>query len=188
MCPDPQNSARFSKMIDLRGHMPRYTPKMNVFPSISIETPKMCVQTLRTVLISPRRSIWGVICLGLVEKCMFSQLWPFFFWDDQFEGSHAKVYSKNERFPIYLLRNPINVSWKPQNSACFSKMIDLRCHMPRFPQKNEHFPIYLLRKPINVSWNPQNSARFSKMIDLRCHMPRFPLKMNVFPSISWESP
>ena len=42
--------------------MPRFTLKMNVFPSISIETPKMCVETLRTVLIFP---------------------------DDRFEGSHA---------------------------------------------------------------------------------------------------
>ena len=29
----------FSKRIDLRGHMPRFTLKMNVFPSISLETP-----------------------------------------------------------------------------------------------------------------------------------------------------
>ena len=33
-------------MIDLRGHMPRFTLKMNVFPSISMESPKMCVETL----------------------------------------------------------------------------------------------------------------------------------------------
>ena len=31
------------------------------------------------------------------------------FQDDQLEGSHTKVYSKNECFPIYLLANPINV-------------------------------------------------------------------------------
>ena len=30
-----QNSAHFSKMINLRGHMPRFTLKMNVFTSIS---------------------------------------------------------------------------------------------------------------------------------------------------------
>ena len=28
--------------------MPRFTPKMNVFPSISLEMPEMCVETLRT--------------------------------------------------------------------------------------------------------------------------------------------
>ena len=36
---DPQNSAHFSKTIDLRGHMPRFTLKMNVFPSISSKMP-----------------------------------------------------------------------------------------------------------------------------------------------------
>ena len=29
----------FSETIDLRGHMPRFTLKMNVFPSISLENP-----------------------------------------------------------------------------------------------------------------------------------------------------
>ena len=31
--------------------MPRFTEKMNVFPSISLETPEMCVETLTTGLI-----------------------------------------------------------------------------------------------------------------------------------------
>ena len=146
VCSDPQNGARFSKTIDLRGHMPRFTQKMNVFPSISWETQKMCVQTLRTVPVSPRQLIWGVTCLSLVEKFMFptyvlgntrNVCWnpqnrAFFFWDDRFEGPHAEVYSQIECFPIYLLRNPINVCCNPQNSVCFSKMINLRCHMPRF--------------------------------------------------------
>ena len=56
----------------------------------------------------------------------------------------------NACFPIYHLRNPINVCPDPQNSACFSKTIDLRGHMPRFPLKMNVFPIYLLRNPINV--------------------------------------
>ena len=29
----------FSETIDVRGHMPRFTQKMNVFPSIPLETP-----------------------------------------------------------------------------------------------------------------------------------------------------
>ena len=52
-----QNRAHFSKMIDLRGHMPRCTVRMNIFPSIPLETPYMCVETLRTVLVFLRRSI-----------------------------------------------------------------------------------------------------------------------------------
>ena len=59
---ETQNSAHFSKTIDLRGHMPRFTLKMNVFPSISSETHK-CVL---------KPSEQGV-----------------FFQDDRFEGSHA---------------------------------------------------------------------------------------------------
>ena len=148
---------------------------MNVFPSISLEVPEMCVVTIRTGLVFMRQSFWGVTCLGLLE---------------------------NEHFPIYLLRNTINVCWNPQNRARFSKTIDLRGHMPRFTQKmnifpsisletsemcvetirielvflrwliwgvtclglleNEYFPIYLLSNPINVCWNPQNRAHFSE--------------------------
>ena len=40
VCLNLQNSAHvFPRMIDLRGHMPRFTLKMNVFPSIYSETP-----------------------------------------------------------------------------------------------------------------------------------------------------
>ena len=102
-CWNSQNRACFSKMIDLRGHMPRFTWKMNIFPSISLETPYMCVEAIRTGLVFPRQSIWGVTCLGLLEKWMFSHLYPWkphkcvfkpseqasFFQDNQFEGSHA---------------------------------------------------------------------------------------------------
>ena len=76
-------------------------------------------------------------------------------------------------FSIYLLRNPKNVCWTPQNSARFSKQIDLRGHMPRFSWKIDDFPAM---------------SFFSEMIDLRGHMPRFTLKMNIFPSISLETP
>ena len=34
-----QNRARFSETIDLRGHMPSFTWKMNIFPYISLEIP-----------------------------------------------------------------------------------------------------------------------------------------------------
>ena len=109
----------------------------------------MCVETLKTVLVFPRWLIWGVTCLGLLWKWTFSHLSPekphkcvlkpseqcSFFQDDWFEGSHAQVYSKHECCPTYVFGNPINVCWNPQNSAHFSKMIDLRGHMPRFTLK-----------------------------------------------------
>ena len=62
VCWDPLNRACFSETINLRGHMPRFTLKMNVFPSISLELPEMCVK------LSQQGS---------------------FLWDDQFEGSHV---------------------------------------------------------------------------------------------------
>ena len=49
-----QNRAQFSKMIDLRGHMPRCTVIMNIFPYLSFVTPKMCVETFKTGLVFPR--------------------------------------------------------------------------------------------------------------------------------------
>ena len=131
----------FSKAIDLRGHMPRFTQqeadiwrKLSMgynryhviyFLLIQLATdphvtplPPICVETLRTVLVFPRRSIWG--------------------------GHMPRFTLKNEHFPIYLLRNPINVCWNPQNSAHFSEMIDLRGHMPKFTLKMNVFP--------SISW------------------------------------
>ena len=150
----PQNRAYFYETIDLRCHMPRFTLKMNIFPSISLETAYMCVETLRTGLVFPRQLIWGVTCQGLLWKWMFSHLSPvkqhtcmlkpseqgLFFQDDQFEELHDKVYSKNECFPIYLLGNSIHVCWNPQNRACFPETIDLRGHMPRCTLKMSIFP------------------------------------------------
>ena len=153
----------------------------------------MCVEIPRTGLVFARQSIWGVTCLGLFSKWMFCYLSPWkphkwvlkpseegsFLLDNQFEGSHAYIYLKNEHFPIYLLGNPNTVCWNPQNRAFLSKMIDLRGNMPRFTLKNECFPIYLLGNCKNVCW----PLVFPQMINVRGHIPMFTLKMNVFPSI-----
>ena len=106
VCWNPQNSARFSKTFDLRCHMPRFTLKMNIFPSISLETPKMCVEILRTVLISPRQSIWGVTCLGLVEKFMFSHLCPFLSETIDSRGHMPRFTLKMNIFPSISLESP----------------------------------------------------------------------------------
>ena len=138
---NPQNMAHFSKMITLRGHMPMFTLKMNVFPSISLETPQMC---------------WDP-----QNMAHFSQ-------DDQFEGSHAYVYSKNECFPIYLLGNPTNVL-RPSEHGSFFQDNQFEGSRAYVYSKNECFPIYLLGNPINVCWNPQNKTHFSETINLRGH-------------------
>ena len=109
--------------------------------------------------------------------------------DDLLKGSHAQVYTKIKCFPSYLLGNPINVCWNPQNRAWFSKTITLRGHMQRCTLKktNEHFPMYLLGNPLNVCWNPQNRDWFSETINLRGHMPRFTLKTVMFSHLSpWK--
>ena len=129
--------------------MPQFTQKMNIFPSISLETPEMCVETIRIELVFLRQLIWGVTCLGFLEKWSFSHLSPLkhhkcvlkpstqglFFWDNRFEGSHASVYSENKCFPIYLLRRARNVCCNHQNRAHFFETINLRGHMPRFTRK-----------------------------------------------------
>ena len=121
----------------------------------------MCVETLRTGLFFPRWSIWEVTCLCLLSKWMFSHLFSWqlhncvlksseqdsFFQDDQFEGSHAYVYSQNECFPIYLLGNCINECWNPQNRSCFCKTINLRGHMPSFTLKMNVFQSISLETP-----------------------------------------
>ena len=56
-CWNSQNRAHFAKTIDLRGHMLRFTLKMNVFPSISLETAYMCVEILITGIIFLRQLI-----------------------------------------------------------------------------------------------------------------------------------
>ena len=103
VCWNPHSRDRFSETIDLRGHMPRFTLKINVFPSISWESPEMCVETVTTGFIFMTWWILGVICLRLLEKLMFSHLslqkphkcvlkpseQGSFFQDSRFEGSHA---------------------------------------------------------------------------------------------------
>ena len=89
---------------------------------------------------------------------------------------------------IYLLGNPINVCWNPQNRAHFVDTVDLRDHMPRFTLKVNIFPY--------ISWETSDMcvetlrtiAHFSKRIDLRGHMPRFTLKNEHFPIYLLEKP
>ena len=137
MCVDTlQNRAQFSKTIDLIQHevyltndMPRFTSKMNIFPSIFLETPCTCV-----LIPSEQGSffqdqlIWGVTCLGFTIKM--------------------------NDFPIYLLGNPINVCSNHQNRSHFSQdRLIWRVTCLGVLWKNEHFFIYLLGNSINVCWN-----------------------------------
>ena len=113
MCWNHQNGACFSKMFDLRGHMPRFTWKMNIFPSISLDMPEMCVVTIKKGFVFPRQSIWVVTWLGLLRKWMFSHLSP---------------------------QKPHKCVLKPSEQVSFFQDNDLRCHMPRLSWKMNIFP------------------------------------------------
>ena len=114
VCWNPQNRARFSKTIDLRGYMPRFTLKMNIFPSISLRNP--------------------------INVCWNPQNRDHFSKTIDLRGHMPRFTLKMNVFPSISLRNPINVCWNPQNRARFSKTIDLRGHMPRFSWKMNVFP------------------------------------------------
>ena len=88
--------------------------KVNVFPSILLELPEMCVE-------------------GCQNRAHFYKM-------INLRGHMPRFTLKNEHFPIHLLGNPINVCWNHQNRVCFSKTIDLRGHMPRFTLKMNIFP------------------------------------------------
>ena len=110
----------FSKTINLRGHMPRFTLNITFSPSISLETQK-CV-------------------LKPSEQCSF-------FWDDRFEGHMPRFTLKMNVFPSISLETPTNVCWNPHNRDHFSQTIDLRGHMPRFTLKMNIFPSISWKTP-----------------------------------------
>ena len=73
----------FTEMIDLMGHLPKFTLKMNVLP----------IYLLR----------------NLINVCGNAQNRAPFFLRQLIVRGKCLGYSKNEHFPIYVLRNPINV-------------------------------------------------------------------------------
>ena len=97
--------------------MPRFTLRMNVLPSIFLEMPKICVETLRTrACFSKTINLRGhmprftlkinvllSISLETPKLCVETLRRGFIFLDNQLEGSHAYIYLTNEHFPIYLL-------------------------------------------------------------------------------------
>ena len=85
----------FDHNVNLRGHMPRFTTKNECLLYLSPYKPHKCVlKPLWTGFCFSRWSIWGVTCLGLILKWMFSHL--------------------------DSLDTPVNVCWNPQNRDRFS--------------------------------------------------------------------
>ena len=67
-----------------------------------------------------------------------------FVQDNRFEGSHAKVYSENECFPIYLLVQHHTCVLKPSEQGLFVQDDQYEGSHAKVYSKNECFPIYLL--------------------------------------------
>ena len=163
MCWNPQNRPWLSKMIDLRGHMPRFTLKMNMFFHLSPWKHHNCV--------------FKISKQGLV----------FWRWFD-FRGNMPRFTLKYECFPIYLLGNPINMCWNPQNRPWLSKRINLRSHMLRFTLKMKIIPSISLEAPSICVETLRTGLDFPRTINLRGHMPRFTLKLSMFFHLSHSKP
>ena len=118
----------------------------------------MCVDTFRTGLIFPRTiDLRGQQFLGLLIKM--------------------------NDFPIFLFGNPHKCVLIPSEPGhCFSEMIDLRGHMPRFNSINEwFFPSHLLGNPINA-YSEQASSQDNTW---GVNMPRFTWKWT-FSQSPWK--
>ena len=76
VCSNPENRAHFSQMIDLRGHMPRFTLKMNTFPIYLLGNPiNVCSNPKNRTHFSKTIDLRGQKP-RFTQKWMFSQLSP----------------------------------------------------------------------------------------------------------------
>ena len=133
--------SHFSKKINLRGHMPRFTFKMNIFPPISLETNYN-------------------VCWNPQNRVSFSK-------DNWIEGSHALVYSQKWTFCHLSPWKPHICVLKPsEQGSIFPKQLISDVNMSRFTWNMNVFPSNLLRNHVQVCWNPQNRACLPKTINL----------------------
>ena len=137
-----------------------FTWKMNIFPSISLETNYMYVETLRY-------RVWS---------------------ENNLRVTYLDLLWKWTILPS-ILRNHIIVCWNPQNRAHFSKTINFRVtclgllEKWTFSHLSPWNPMYMCVE------TPQNRAHFSKKINFEgSHAEALLWKMNIFPSISLENP
>ena len=115
--------------------------KMNVFPSIFLETPYMCDETLRTGFNFLRQSIWGVTFLRFTLKMnvfpSISLETPYmcdmkpseqgsFFWDDWFGGHIPRFTWKMNVFPSIFWEIPHMCDKTLRTGLILLEMIDLR--------------------------------------------------------------
>ena len=128
----PSEQCSFFQDDDLRGHMPRFTLKMNILPHYVLgNTINVCWNPQNSARFSKTIHL-RVTCLGLLQKWTFYHLCPWkhhkcvfrpseqcsFLQDDWFERSHARLV---EKFMISHLCpwKHHNVCSNPQNRALF---------------------------------------------------------------------
>ena len=97
LCWNPQNSARFSETINLRGHMPMFTLKVNVFPIYLHKNPI-------------------IVCWNPQNSACFSKM-------IDLRGHMPRFTLKMNIFPSISLETPKDVCWNPQNSAHFLRRL-----------------------------------------------------------------
>ena len=154
----------FYEMVNLRGHMPRFTLKNECFP----------IYLLGNII---------NVCWNPQNRARFSET-------IDLRGHMPRFILKMNVSPSISLETPINACWNHQNRGCFSETIDLRGHMLRFTLKMNMFPhlspwelhYKCLLKPseqgsVLLRWSIWGVTCLSLL-----------WKLNVFPSISLEIP
>ena len=170
----------FSKTINLRGHMPRFTLKMNIFPSISLETHKCVIKQSEQGSFFLRWLIWESHALVYFWNWRFSNLSPkkphkcvlkpseqgLFFWDNWFEGHMPFRFTlKMNVFPSIFLENPQMCDETIRTGLMFCKMIDLGAKCLGLIEKwmFSHLSPW---KPHKCVLKPSEQAQFSQTINI----------------------
>ena len=164
-----RTGTHFSKTIDFKGHMPRFTHKIELLSLIYLlgNPINVCGYSQNRTQFS-ERLIWGVTCLCLLIKMNV--------------------------FPCYYLGTHINVFVETLKTGLdFSETIKLITSTLKNVPSEQHSS-ETINEGSHACWNPHNRLKphFSKMIDLRGHMPRFILNecfwTTLFPSFFSANP
>ena len=147
MCSNPENRAHFSKTINLRGHMPRFTQKW-MFSHLS-------PWKLHKWLLEPSEQ----------GSFHFSKM------------INLKGHMPRFTLKMMFSHGIPNVCLNPENSSFLQRWLIWDGHMPRFTQKwmFSHLSPWKPHKCVFKPWE-QGSFHFSKTINLRGHMPRITQK------------
>ena len=160
VCLNPQKWAQFSQMIDLRGHIPRFTWKNECFPIYLLGNPihvcwnpqnrshfsKMIDLMVNCIRLLKNMNVFSSIFLEIQYMCVETLRTGLVYPRWSILGSYTLVYSNNK----------------------FSHLSPWKCHKGVF--------------------KPSEQGSFFQDNWFEGHIPRFTLKMNLFPSFFLETP